>query len=45
MDSSRLELVVLVIPHEIHACLFDPDGVLTKTAKAHVDLAALLDKR
>jgi beta-phosphoglucomutase family hydrolase len=30
-----LELIVLGIPDEIHACLFDLDGVLTKTAKVH----------
>jgi beta-phosphoglucomutase family hydrolase len=28
---------VLGIPDEIHACLFDLDGVLTKTAKVHAE--------
>jgi hypothetical protein len=45
MDSSRLELVVPGIPDEIHACLFDLDGVPAKTAKAHADLAEPLGKR
>jgi hypothetical protein len=45
MVSSRLELVVLGIPDEIHARPFDLDGVLTKTATAHPDLAELLGKR
>jgi len=29
LGNSRLELIVLGIPDEIHACLFDLDGVLT----------------
>lgn len=35
MGSSRLELIVLSIPGEIQASLFDLDGVLTMAANVH----------